>query len=219
MSQSLESSRHELFPLPERRKPLRNLWWQVAGLRKPSASTSRCSWRNSNRHRDPQGRRSRGSCRIGGCEPIPGQRGVPRHRRKDRCSVRCDDPLRPIELPGQGARSGVQDPFSFPHKLPMLVAMEAANHPSDVMIWCDPEEDIAGLFHSMGREPAWPASRLVIANAVILRPDAGSGAAGLELGLEDSGPEAPVRVSRPFRDDVAVLAGRQTIAFRRIPRD
>jgi len=90
----------------------------------------------------------------------------------------------------------------------MLVALEAASHPSDVIAWCNPEEDIAGFFHSMGRV-AWPASQLVIAHAVIVRPDVGPGAAGLELGLQDGGPESPVLVSRPFRDDVAVWLASQ----------
>jgi hypothetical protein len=83
----------------------------------------------------------------------------------------------------------------------MLVALEAAADPGSIILWSDSEAGVAGLYHSLGRT-AWTRSNVASLHAVVLRPGAGSGAAGLEIALLD-GREAPVLVTRPFREEAA----------------
>jgi len=99
-----------------------------------------------------------------------------------------------------GSQFRVADPFPFAHDLPLLVALEAAEDPQDVVLWADPENGVVGLFQPLGRT-AWRLADVVGLNAVLLRPGDGPGATGLELILKD-GREAPVVITRPFREDL-----------------
>jgi hypothetical protein len=110
--------------------------------------------------------------------------------------------IRTLRLkPPEGIGVRLEDAVPTPHELPMAVALESASDPGALVFWRNPSSGITGIFHRLGRT-AWPDARVTRIHAIVLRPDAGPGAAGLELVLTD-GTELPVLISRPFREEFA----------------